>query len=46
MQKSMIQAAKGEIRADLVLNNGSVLNVFSEEIVPCDVAIVLSLIHI
>ncbi len=40
MSKSMIRAAKGEIPADLVLKNGSVLNVFSEEIVPCDVAIV------
>ena len=34
MSKSMIRAAKGEIPADLVLKNGSVLNVFSEEIVP------------
>lgn len=40
MQKSMIRAAKGEVPADLVLKNGNVLNVFSEEIVPCDVAIV------
>lgn len=40
MQKSMIRAAKGEIPADLVLKNGNVLNVFSEEIVTCDVAIV------
>ncbi len=40
MSKSMIRAAKGEIPADLVLKNGNVLNVFSEEIVPCDVAIV------
>lgn len=40
MKKSMIRAAKGEIPADLVLKNGKVLNVFSEEILACDVAIV------
>ena len=40
MKKSMIRAAKGEIPADLVLKNGNVVNVFSEEIVTCDVAVV------
>lgn len=40
MKKSMIRAAKGEVPADLVLKNGKVLNVFSEEILTCDVAIV------
>lgn len=40
MKKSMIRAAQGEVPADLVLKNGKVLNVFSEEILTCDVAIV------
>lgn len=39
MKKRMIRAAKGEIPADLVLKNGRVLNVFTEEILTCDVAI-------
>ena len=38
MKKSMVRAAKGEVPADLVLKNGKVLNVFSEEILTCDVA--------
>ncbi len=40
MNKSMIRAAKGEISADLVLKNGKVMNVFTEEILDGDVAIV------
>ena len=39
MKKSMVRAAKGEVPADLVLKNGKVLNVFSEEILTCDVAV-------
>lgn len=39
MKKRMIRAAKGETPADLVLKNGRVLNVFTEEILTCDVAI-------
>lgn len=40
MGKSKIQAAKGLVKADLVLKNGNVLNVFTEEIITGDVAIV------
>lgn len=40
MKKSIIQVAKGSTAADLVLKNGNVLNVFSEEIIKQDVAIV------
>lgn len=39
MSKSIIRAAKGDIPADLVLKNGKVLNVFTEEIYAADVAI-------
>ncbi|MGC4019944.1 MAG: adenine deaminase [Muricomes sp.] len=39
MGKSIIQTARGAIPADLVLKNGNVLNVFTEEIYPADVAI-------
>lgn len=40
MKKHEIQVARGLERADLVLKNGNVLNVFSEEILTADVAIV------
>lgn len=39
MGKSIIQTAKGIMPADLVLKNGNVLNVFTEEIYTADVAI-------
>lgn len=39
MEKSIIQTAKGVMLADLVLKNGNVLNVFTEEIYTADVAI-------
>ncbi len=39
MGKSTIQTAKGVMLADLVLKNGNVLNVFTEEIYTADVAI-------
>lgn len=39
MGKSIIQTAKGDMLADLVLKNGNVLNVFTEEIYTADVAI-------
>jgi adenine deaminase len=39
MGKSIIQTAKGVMLADLVLKNGNVLNVFTEEIYTADVAI-------
>jgi adenine deaminase len=35
----IIDAATGRIQADLLLKNGKIVNVFSGEIVPCDVAI-------
>ncbi|MCU6761115.1 Adenine deaminase [uncultured Roseburia sp.] len=40
MKRSRIKAARGECSADLVLKNGNILNVFTEEIVKADVAIV------
>lgn len=40
MEKSKIQVAKGLVKADLVLKNGNILNVFTEEIITGDVAIV------
>lgn len=40
MKKSLIQVAKGGVPADLVLKNGKILNVFTEEIITADVAIV------
>ena len=40
MSKSKIKAARGLIKADLVLKNGKVLNVFTEEFLIGDVAIV------
>ncbi len=39
MIKDFIQAARGEIRADLVLRGGRVVNVFSAEILETDVAV-------
>lgn len=39
MNKNMLEVAKGIELADLVLKNGYVINVFSEEIIKCDVAI-------
>ena len=40
MRKRRIQVAKGEIPADLVLKNAKVLNVFTEEFIDGDVAVV------
>ncbi|SHK59792.1 Adenine deaminase [Hespellia stercorisuis DSM 15480] len=40
MQVNKIKAARGEAKAELVLKGGSVLNVFTEEIIQADVAIV------
>lgn len=37
--KEMIRAGKGDIPADLVIKNGNLINVSSEEIYPADVAI-------
>ena len=39
MKKSLIQVARGEAPADLVLKNGKILNVFTEEIITADVAV-------
>ncbi|MBA4699690.1 MAG: adenine deaminase [Ruminococcus sp.] len=44
MGKSTIQTAKGVMLADLVLKNGNVLNVFTEEIYTADVAITSNVI--
>lgn len=38
--EKLIKAAKGEILADLVIKNAKVVNVFTEEIVEADIAIV------
>lgn len=40
MSKSMMKVARGLEKADLVLKNGMILNVFTEEFLPGDVAIV------
>lgn len=42
--ESIINAAKGEIKADIVLKNASIINVLSEEIYEADVAIKDSII--
>lgn len=39
MIKDFIRAGKGEIKSDLVLKNANVVNVFTHEIIKCDVAI-------
>ncbi len=39
MKKSLIQVAEGIVPADLVLKNGKVLNMFTEEILTADIAI-------
>lgn len=39
MKKSLIQVARGLVPADIVLKNGKILNVFTEEIITADVAI-------
>ena len=39
MKKSLIQVARGLAPADIVLKNGKILNVFTEEIITADVAI-------
>lgn len=40
MEKSFIKVARGQLPAELVLKNGTVLNVFTEELIRADVAIV------
>ena len=37
----MLQAAKGEHPAELVFKNGQVLNLFTRELLPADVAVCL-----
>lgn len=44
MSKSTIKVARGLEKADIVLKNGNVLNVFTEEFLLCDVAIVGNMI--
>ena len=38
--QDLIKAAKGEIKADLVIKNARVINVLSEEIYEADIAVV------
>lgn len=39
MDKRKLEAAAGNVKSDLVLKNGNVLNMFTNEIIKCDVAI-------